>query len=74
MHWFVRNVLTICSVLFVCVYVCMCMYVCMCVYAVLELILLKSNPLQHIIIYFEETLCITVTYYLEIKVTNNILY
>ena len=35
-------------------------------------LLLKSNSL-HITLYFEEGLCITVTYYLEIKVTSNIL-
>ena len=40
--------------------------------AVLGSLLLKSNSL-HIILYFEESLCITVTYYLEIKVTSNIL-
>ena len=40
--------------------------------ALLGLLLLKSNSL-HIILYFEESLCITVTYYLEIKVTSNIL-
>ena len=34
-------------------------------------LLLKSNSL-HITLYFEEGLCITVTYYLEIKVTSNI--
>ena len=38
----------------------------------LGLLLLKSNSL-HITLYFEETLCITVTYYLVIKVTSNIL-
>ena len=36
-------------------------------------LLLKSNSL-HITLYFEATLCITVTYYCEIKVTSNILY
>ena len=40
--------------------------------AVLGSLLLKSNSL-HITLYFEESLCITVTYYLEIKVTSNIL-
>ena len=40
--------------------------------AVLGPLLLKSNSL-HIILYFEESLCIAVTYYLEIKVTSNIL-
>ena len=40
---------------------------------VLGSLLLKSN-LLHITPYFEATLCITVTYYLEIKVTSNILY
>jgi len=40
--------------------------------AVLGSLLLKSNSL-HITLYFEETLCITVTYYLVIKVTSNIL-
>ena len=40
---------------------------------VLGSLLLKSNSL-HITPYFEATLCITVTYYLEIKVTSNILY
>ena len=39
---------------------------------VLGSLLLKSNSL-HITLYFEEGLCITVTYYLEIKVTSNIL-
>ena len=39
---------------------------------VLGSLLLKSNSL-HITLYFEESLCITVTYYLEIKVTSNIL-
>ena len=41
-------------------------------YAVLGSLLLKSNSL-HITLYFVENLCITVTYYLEIKVTSNIL-
>ena len=40
--------------------------------SVLGLLLLKSNSLQ-ITLYFEEGLCITVTYYLDIKVTSNIL-
>ena len=39
---------------------------------VLGSLLLKSNSL-HITLYFVESLCITVTYYLEIKVTSNIL-
>ena len=34
--------------------------------------LFLSNSL-HIKLYFEATLCITVTYYFEIKVTSNIL-
>ena len=41
--------------------------------AVLGLLLLKSNSL-HITLYFETTLCITVTYYFEVKVNSNILY
>ena len=36
-----------------------------------SVLLLKSNSL-HITLYFEG-LCITVTYYLEIKVTSNVL-
>ena len=40
--------------------------------SVLGSLLLKSNSL-HITLYFEEGLYITVTYYLEIKVTSNIL-
>ena len=43
------------------------------VWAVLGLLLLKSSSL-HIALYFEATLCITVTYYFKIKVTSNILY
>jgi len=39
---------------------------------VLRSLLLKSN-LLHITLYFEESLYITVTYYLEMKVTSNIL-
>ena len=38
-------------------------------YPVLGSLLLKSNSL-HITLYFVESLCITVTYYLEIKVTS----
>ena len=47
---------------------------CLCPYlsTVLGSLLLKSNSL-HITLYFVESLCITVTYYLEIKVTSNIL-
>ena len=40
--------------------------------SVLTSSLLKSN-LVHITLYFEESLCITVTYYLEIRVTGSIL-
>ena len=40
---------------------------------VLGLLLLKGNSL-HITLCFEATLCITVTYFFEIKVTSNILY
>ena len=38
-------------------------------YAVLQSLLLKSN-LLHITIYFEEGLCITVIYYLDIKIAS----
>ena len=40
--------------------------------SVLGSLLLKSNSL-HITLYFDKSFCITVTYYLKIKVTNNIL-
>ena len=40
-----------------------------CSYQCWDRLLLKSNSL-HITLYFEETLCVTVTYYLEIKVTT----
>ena len=42
-------------------------------HVVLGSLLLKRNSL-HIALYFETTLCITITYYFEVKVTNNILY
>ena len=38
-----------------------------------EVITFKSNSL-HITFYFEATLCVIVTYYLQIKITRNILY
>ena len=54
-----------------CIFSSFCSNVCN-LYAVLVPLLLKSS-LLHIILYFEKGLYITFTYYLEIKVTSNIL-